>query len=340
MKLVYCSQPPLKYIGLYHEGKILNLTQAAQWEGHVFPDKMEDFLHHLDKFEKIARLIDKKFKQGSYVESAKDYDTVSLLAPVMRPTSCRDAYAFRQHVQTARRNRGLDMIPEFDQYPVFYFTNHLAITGPGPITVMEDHLQQLDFELEAAVIIGRKGKNIDAKHADEFIFGYTIMNDWSARVLQMEEMKLSLGPAKGKDFATSLGPMLVTRDELMKYQVPTKSGHIGEQFKLEMKARINGKQVSFGYLSDMDWTFAEIIERVSYGVPIYPTDVIGSGTVGTGCLLEINGTAKLQNPDYQPYWLKERDVVELEITELGTLSNTILKDSNPHSILAKKHNVQ
>ncbi len=338
MKLLYCSQPPIKYIGLYHDGKVLNLTQVAQWEGKVFPDKMEDFLHHLEEFEKIAREIDKKFKTGSYVESSKNYDEVSLLAPVMRPTSCRDAYAFRQHVQTARRNRGLDMIPEFDQFPIFYYTNHLAITGPGPITVMEDHLQQLDFELEAAVILGRKGRNIDAKYADEYIFGYTIMNDWSARVLQMEEMKLSLGPAKGKDFATSMGPMLVTRDELMPYQVPTKTGHIGEQFRLEMKARINGKQVSHGYLSDMDWTFAEIIERVSYGVSVFPTDVIGSGTVGTGCLLELNGTRKLENPDYKPYWLKERDVVELEITELGILSNTIVKDSKKHSILAKKHN--
>ncbi len=339
MKLVYCSQPPIKYIGLYHNGKILNLTQAAQWEGNVFPDKMEDFLHHLEEFEKIAREIDKKFKAGSYVESAKNYDDVSLLAPVMRPTSCRDAYAFRQHVQTARRNRGVEMIPEFDQYPIFYYTNHLAITGPGPVTVMDDHLQQLDFELEAAVVLGKKGRNIDAKNADEYIFGYTIMNDWSARVLQMEEMKLSLGPAKGKDFATSIGPMLVTRDELMQYQVPTKSGHIGEQFQLEMKARINGKQVSFGYLSDMDWTFAEIIERISYGVTVFPTDVIGSGTVGTGCLLELNGTGKLENPDYKPYWLKERDVIELEITQLGVLSNTIVKDSKNLSILAKKHNV-
>lgn len=337
MKLVFCSQTPNKYIGLYHDGRILNLTEIARREGNTFPDKMEDFLFQLDTLEKIAREIDKRFKRGDFMELTKAYDEVPLLAPVTRPVSCRDGYAFRQHVMTARRNRGLDMIPEFDQFPIFYFTNHLAITGPGPVSVLDDHLQNLDFELEAAIVIGKKGKNIPAEHADDYIFGYTIMNDWSARVLQMDEMKLSLGPAKGKDFATSIGPMLVTRDELYNYQVPTKNGHIGEQFKLEMKARINGKQVSHGFLSDMDWTFAEIIERVSYGVTIYPTEVIGSGTVGTGCLLELNGTGKLQDPNYKPYWLKERDVVELEISELGILSNTIVKDSRPYSILAKKH---
>ena len=140
---------------------------------------------------------------------------VRLRAPLPKPPSMRDGYAFRQHVETARRNRGLEMIPEFDQFPVFYFTNHHGVVGPGDVPVRPAHLQKLDYELEAAIVVGRGGKNLTASQADDAIFGMTIMNDWSARALQMEEMKLNLGPAKGKDFATSLGPWLVTLDELL-----------------------------------------------------------------------------------------------------------------------------
>jgi fumarylacetoacetate (FAA) hydrolase len=134
---------------------------------------------------------------------------VTLLAPIPRPPSMRDGYAFRQHVETARRNRGLEMIPEFDQFPVFYFTNHQAVIGPGELRAQRLHLERLDFELEAAIVVGKRGRNVPAPSADALIFGFTIMNDFSARALQMEEMKLSLGPAKGKDFATALGPWLV-----------------------------------------------------------------------------------------------------------------------------------
>lgn len=137
-----------------------------------------------------------------------------LLAPIPRPVSMRDGYAFRQHVESARKSRGLPMIPEFDQFPVFYFTNHLAVTGPGPVRVQRLAQERLDFELEVAIVIGRETRNVSAAQADNHIFGYLIMNDWSARALQAEEMKLNLGPAKGKDFATSLGPYLVPREAL------------------------------------------------------------------------------------------------------------------------------
>jgi len=150
---------------------------------------------------------------------------------------------------------------------------------------------------------------------------------------------LNLGPAKGKDFATSLGPILVTRDELSPYLIDPKKNHVGERYNLVMKAYINGQLYSLGNLSDMDWTFAEIIERISYGVTIYPGDVIGSGTVGTGCLLEINGTRKRENPDYEPIWLKPGDVVELEVDALGTLRNWIEVEDDTYSILAKKKNI-
>ena len=161
------------------------------------------------------------------------------------------------------------------------------------------------------------------------------MNDFSARRLQMDEMLLNLGPAKGKDFATAIGPWLVTLDELQEFETPAKEGHVGKSWNLKMTCKVNGTQVSEGSLGDMDWTFAEIIERASYGVDLFPGDVIGSGTVGTGCFLELNGTGKLNNDGYEEQWLKEGDVVELEVEGLGVLSNTIIAEETDWSILKK-----
>ena len=240
----------------------------------------------------------------------------TLLSPIPRPLSMRDGYAFRQHVEAARRNRGVPMIPEFDDFPVFYFTNHLAVTGPGELAVQKLARDKLDFELEVAIVIGKSGRNISAAKADDHIFGYMIMNDWSARALQIEEMKLNLGPAKGKDFATSLGPYLVTRDELHTY---SEKGPNGERHNLKMKAFVNGVQVSNGNLKDMSWTFAQIVERASYGVTLQPGEVIGSGTVGTGCFLELNGSKITDNQ-----WLKPGDLVVMEVEHLGRLENKIL----------------
>jgi fumarylacetoacetate (FAA) hydrolase len=279
--------------------------------------------------EKLISLLEK----SGAIAPVQDYQ---LMAPVPHPTSCRDGYAFRQHVEAARRNRGVDMIQEFDQYPIFYFTNHNAIQGPGAIYCMPDHFQQLDFELEIAIVIGKEGKNIKAKDADEYIAGFTIMNDLSARKLQMEEMLLNLGPAKGKDFSTVIGPWLVTPDELKSHLVPAKKGHVGNNYDLSMKCWVNDQLVSEGNVKDMDWTFAEIIERCSYGVTIYPGDVIGSGTVGTGCFLELNGTGKLKDANYTPQWLQPNDVVTMSIDGLGTLENTIYKEDTDWSILSLK----
>ncbi len=241
---------------------------------------------------------------------------LQILSPIPRPLSMRDGYAFRQHVEAARRNRGVPMIPEFDHFPVFYFTNHLAVTGPGDVSVQSKAREKLDFELEVAIVIGKECKNVSAAEADSFIFGYMVMNDWSARALQMEEMKLNLGPAKGKDFATSLGPYLVTRDELEKFSLP---GPHGEKHNLKMRAYVNGKLLSEGNLKDMHWTFAQIVERASYGVTLYPGEVIGSGTVGTGCLLELNGSKITDN-----LWIQPNDQVVMEVEGLGRLENRIV----------------
>ncbi len=151
-------------------------------------------------------------------------------------------------------------------------------------------------------------------------------------------MLLNLGPAKGKDFATATGPFLVTLDELEPFVIHCKEGHIGKSWNLKMKCFVNSVQVSEGNLGDMDWTFAEIIERASYGATLYPGDIIGSGTVGTGCFLEINGTGKLKDASYIQQWLNEGDTVEMTIDELGLLRNTIVKE-NDYSILKNKMNV-
>ncbi|MGH7285240.1 MAG: fumarylacetoacetate hydrolase family protein [Polyangiaceae bacterium] len=306
------------------ENRVLDLTSACGAAGRSLDassllrlieggDVAHDAMREAVDLHALGKLPE-KFKDRAMTHALAD---VSLLSPLPRPPSMRDGYAFRQHVETARRNRGLDMIPEFDQFPVFYFTNHQAVIGPGPLHVLPRHLEKLDFELEAAIVIGKKGRNIPANRADEMIFGLTIMNDFSARTLQMDEMKLNLGPAKGKDFATALGPVIVTMDELAS---KTKKTPNGNQFDLTMTARLNGKELSRGNVKDMNWTFAQIIERASYGVTLYPGDVIGSGTCGTGCLLELNGSKITDN-----LWMKPGDVIELEIEDIGKLVNEVVQ---------------
>lgn len=339
MKLVtFRTSKNEEKIGIYHEGQILDFAVDK-----TLPMTMLEFLQGGSEMMFQGRDLNKMLKNGTanpdFIYAETD---VTLIAPVPNPPSCRDAYAFRQHVAAARRNRGVEMIPEFDQFPIFYFTNHNAIIGPGDVKVNADVLEKFDHELEIAVVIGKQGRDIPASEADKYIAGYTIMNDFSARVLQMEEMKLNLGPAKGKDFATAIGPWLVTADELEAKKVPVKAGHTGSNYDLEMIAVHNGKEVSRGNMSSMDWTFAEIIERVSYGVDIYPGDVIGSGTVGTGCYLELNGTwareAKERGEEHTPVWIEDGDDIVLHIDGLGSLPNTIKKVSDA-SILAKKKNI-
>src|SRR5450755_3244186 len=159
------------------------------------PVSMTMFLNYWDYIFPIAHSINRSLVEGNKKFTGIKIEDVEILAPVPFPASCRDGYAFRQHVAAARRNRNVPMIPEFDQYPVFYFTNHHSIQGPGDVRCMPDHFEKLDFELEVAIVIGRHGRNIPASEADDYIAGLMIMNDMSARNLQMEEMLLNLGPA-------------------------------------------------------------------------------------------------------------------------------------------------
>jgi fumarylacetoacetate (FAA) hydrolase len=334
MKLVSFEFEGAAQAGVIIENNIYRFSELG------LPATMLPFLQEGEEAMNQLRAKVQEISENPTAFSSYPCDDVKLLAPIPNPPSCRDGYAFRQHVFTARRNRGVPMIPEFDQYPVFYFTNHQSVIGPGDVWLMPDHFQKLDFELEAAIVIGKKGRNIRAEDADQYIAGYTIMDDLSARTLQMEEMLLNLGPAKGKDFATSIGPFLVTPDELEPFKVPAPEGHVGNQYNLRMVAFVNGKQVSEGNLAQMDWTFAEIIERASYGVELQPGDVIGSGTVGTGCFLELNGSGLLNDKNYQPQWLQDGDEMVLEIEQLGRLRNTMRHVDTDYSLLKMKKQVQ
>lgn len=306
-------------------GSILDVEAAltalpSEFGGAKCPADMIDLIRNESTSLPVLKKIEDAFKAGKFSGALAEKIVLSeasthLLSPIPRPTSMRDGYAFRQHVETARRNRNVPMIPEFDQFPIFYYTNHLAVTGPGAFPVQKLAMEKLDFELEGSIVIGKGGKNIPSSKADEHIFGYMIMNDWSARHLQMEEMKLNLGPAKGKDLGTTLGPYLVTRDELQSSAIPSPKG---ERHDLKMTCTVNGKLLSNGNLKDMNWTFAQIVERASYGTQLHPGEVIGSGTVGTGCLLELNGSKITDNQ-----WLRAGDEVVLEIERLGKLTNTI-----------------
>jgi fumarylacetoacetate (FAA) hydrolase len=331
MKLVSFLHNNIEQLGIVINNAVYSTASQPD-----LPQTMAACLQNWDaNFEQLSS-YSQQITQQNIASVTIPYANANLLAPVPKPTSCRDGYAFRQHVAAARRNRGVDMIAEFDQYPIFYFTNHNSIQGPGNIYCMPDHFEKLDFELEAAIVINKKGRNIKAADADNYIAGLMIMNDMSARRLQMEEMLLNLGPAKGKDFSTVIGPMLVTLDELQQYETNCKPNHVGKAWNLTMTCHVNGIEVSRGNVADMDWTFAEIIERCSYGVDIHAGDVIGSGTVGTGCFLELNGTGKLNNPAYQEQWLQPNDIVTMEITGLGTLTNTIVKEESSWSILQQK----
>ena len=336
MKLVsYLNKQDQEQVAVLIDGNLYNLSDADA----RLPQTIMPLLENWEQLFPVAREAAKKIQDGGLSLNRIAFNEARILAPVPRPTSCRDGYAFRQHVAAARRNRKVEMIPEFDQYPIFYFTNHNAIQGPGDIVCMPDHFKKLDFELEVAVVLGKKGRNIPAAEADRYIAGYCIMNDMSARLLQMEEMKLNLGPAKGKDFSTVIGPWLVTPDELEPLKVNAKDKHDGANYNLKMTCSVNGQQVSEGNMKDMDWTFAEIIERCSYGTDVLPGDVIGSGTVGTGCFLELNGTGKLNNPDHPEQWLQPNDEVVMTIDGLGTLSNKIVADNSNFSLLAIKKNL-
>jgi fumarylacetoacetate (FAA) hydrolase len=259
------------------------LALERGWPGRIEGDRV---------IQLAAQTLQSFFTGGGTAREHAEYALadVDLRPPVLRPPSVRDFMAFEAHVANARRLQGREVPPEWYEVPVFYFSNPTAIFGPGADVPYPDGTAELDYELECAAIIGAEGA----------IGGFTIMNDWSARDLQRVEMRVGLGPAKGKDFATSLGPVVMTPDEF--------DGAAGV-----MVARVNGEERSRGELRDLHHPWAALVDQAARNTQLLPGDVIGSGTVGTGCILE-HGDGR---------WLQRGDVVELEIEGIGVLSNRI-----------------
>lgn len=306
MKFITFQKPSGEIVGGWLHDNMYAIDMHETSKGRLplqLLELIENYENYKDVVDSISTILP--------TEGVYPIETITLKAPLQRPSSVRDFYAFLDHVRTARGRRGLDVVPEWYEIPVFYFSNHLAIKGPEQEIEKPSATERLDYELEVACIIGKAGKNIKAKDAHDYIFGFCIMNDWSARDLQAQEVKVGLGPAKGKDFATSLGPWIVTKDELESFRD-------GENYHLEMTATVNNKLLSKGNFKDIYYSFGEMIERASLGVNLFPGDVIGSGTVGTGCLLELGQEVHR--------WLEPGDVVELQVTGLGTLKNTIIHE--------------
>jgi 2-keto-4-pentenoate hydratase/2-oxohepta-3-ene-1,7-dioic acid hydratase in catechol pathway len=235
-----------------------------------------------------------------------------LLAPVADPPSLRDFYAFEQHVRTARARRGLDMHPDWYELPVFYFSNPHAVIGPGDPVTTPPRCQQLDYELEVACVLGEDAGAVGLDDADRLVAGFMVMNDWSARDVQRREMRLSLGPTKGKDFATSLGPWLVTTSEFA-------PRGLREVPRAIMLARVNGVEYSRADLDGLWWSFAEMLVYAAEGAPVRRGDVLGSGTCGTGCIAELS---LVHGAEKYPF-LRPGDEVELEVDGLGVLANRV-----------------
>lgn len=225
--------------------------------------------------------------------------------------SLRDFYAFEQHVKTCRGHRGLDMVPQWYEVPVFYFSNPVAVIGDGDPVFAPAGSVALDYELELAAVVGSAARDLPADDsAMNCLAGFTVMNDWSARDIQRAEMAVGLGPSKSKDFATTLGPRVVPVNELT-------DCYRDGRLHLTMTAKVNGKVYSRGNAGSMYWTWPQILAHASRDTDLRPGDVIGSGTVGTGCILELT-------PEAVGGWLRPGDVVELEIERIGVLRTPVV----------------
>jgi len=310
--------PSLRF-GFKIENLVVDIHRSAQWINDnqnndyflSLPETLKEALENWDHNFSVLKQLESAVSNVDLESLSTDESDLVILPPIPEPPAFRDFYAFEQHVKAARKLRGLEMNPDWYKLAIFYFSNPNCCYGHGAEISYPSNTTELDFELEFAVIIGSGGANIKAEDADKVIAGYTILNDWSSRNLQREEMPMSLGPAKGKDFASSFGPYMVTPDEL-----EDSWGDDGK-LHLRMTCHINGKKISDGNTNDLYHSFSEMIERASMNTKLVPGEYIGSGTVGTGCILELR-------PENTGGWIEKGDVVKLEVEKLGVLENKII----------------
>jgi 2-keto-4-pentenoate hydratase/2-oxohepta-3-ene-1,7-dioic acid hydratase in catechol pathway len=322
MKLATFEVPtplgPHLRLGAVTESGIVDLNAACAWllarKGEprpcklasvVLPDNLREFLEEGETAQCYASEILSSLDPNGAGPNGEtllyDPGSVTLKAPIPDPRSLRDFYAFEDHVRKGFEKRGEPMPPEWYEIPAYYKSGHHNIIGTDSDVFWPAFTEKFDYELELAAVIGKQGTNIPAHAARDFIAGFTVMNDFSARDIQRKEMKIRLGPAKGKDWCTALGPWMVTPEE------------VGDPYNLEMTARVNGELWSRGNSNSLYWKFEQMIEFLSHDDTIYPGDVIGSGTVGSGCGLELDR------------WVEPGDIIELEIERIGVLRNRVIR---------------
>lgn len=288
-----------EHVGLVHEGQVRGVAGVARLtdllgdQGQAMTDARRSAL---DRPSEVVPAASTRYR-----------------APVPRPPSIRDFMAFEEHVRTSSRALGHDVNPVWYDIPLFYFTNPAAVRGPNDEVPVPPGSRRFDYELEVAAVVGRAGSDLHPDRAEAHIAGYCVMCDWSARDIQEHEMKGHLGPAKGKDTATSFSAALVTPDELADHRA-------GNGYALAMTAGVNGVVYSRGNWADMYWRFGELLAYASRGTELRPGDVVGSGTVGTGCILELS---RVHGSDSYP-WLRPGDRVHLEVEQLGRIDAPIV----------------
>ena len=299
-ELIDINKSALYFIDKYSDDRFLSI-----------PKTLKEALVNWDRNFLLLKELEKKIPQEDISSFSIKKEDALILPPVPDPPSFRDFYAFEQHVHAARKLRGLEMNPDWYKIAIFYFSNPNCCYGHKEEIPYPKKTTELDFELEFAIIIGNGGSDIKSSDANKVIAGYTILNDWSSRNLQREEMPMSLGPAKGKDFASSFGPYMVTPDEL------ENDWDDHGKLNLRMTCHVNGNLISDGNTNDLYHSFGDMIERASMNTKLVPGEYIGSGTVGTGCILELR-------PENTGGWINKGDSVRLEIEKLGALENRII----------------
>jgi len=302
------GSPEISSIGVVVGDSVLDLHLAS---GKRLPNEMISFISGGDEFLKIAnQLIGSPLK-----EALISLNKIRLKAPILLPSSLKDFFAFEEHAKAGAARRKETLTPEWYEIPAYYKGNHRQILGPGDEIPWPFYTRKLDFECEIACVIGKKGKNISVSEAENYIFGYMIFNDVSARDIQKKEMMLRMGPAKSKDFANVFGPYLVTRDE------------VNPSVDFSLTVRVNEEIWSNGHFKDQYWGFPLMISHVSQEEMVYPGDVFGSGTFYKGCGLDLDR------------WIKPGDVIELEVPKLGVLKNKIGSPSGSKELIYKKQQV-
>jgi len=276
---------------------------------------LDDHLARGMRVEALAEIVEGYAAAPDDDESIAAAGDLVFGAPILRPPAIRDFYAFEHHVATMWARRGNPVPEAWYRLAIFYFGNTSEIRGPGEPVWAPRGCEELDFELEVAALVDTPAANLEPDRAEEAIGGYLIFNDWSARDLQREETTVRLGPAKGKDFASTIGPWLVTPDELA-------DARAGKGYALQMEALVNGIEISHGAWSSAHFSFGEMLARASADVRVRPGELLGSGTVGTGCLLEVRDETLKR-------YLVPGDTVTLAVERLGTLTTPVVARPEP-----------